>query len=350
MASRSKIKMGEQISAEACAWVAQLESGNLSRADIAALKEWVSRSPAHASEIQAIASLSGQLSELTECMSFVGQARRDNKIIRRRAPLISAFAAIVALIGILSFSYSVLNNPPTETLQLATLTGEYETYTLSDGSVVNLNTSSRLEVEFSKKMRRIRLISGEALFDVVSDPNRPFIVYAGSSESEALGTSFSVKLHNHIAELSVLEGVVSFSHNTIKSAQDSERLLRQKVVLNAGQGIALDIDSPQDVTLSAARIETIPEREMLRRISWTEGLLEFSDTPFREVIQEVNRHIRSPLRIGDERLYEKRIGGIYRAGDKEAMLEAFERLGVDVDRTNPNDIVLRLNSESEDAQ
>ncbi len=350
MASIPDIKMDEQISAEACAWVAQLESGNLSRADIAALKEWISRSPAHASEIEAIASLSGQLSELTKCMSFVGSKRNDNIIIRRRAPLISAFAAVVVLIGILSFSYSALNNPPTETIQLATLTGEYETYTLSDGSVVNLNTNSRLEVEYSKETRRIRLISGEALFDVVSDPERPFIVYAGTSQSEALGTSFSVKLYNHIAELLVLEGVVSFSHNTIESAQDLERLPRQKVVLNAGQGIALDTYSPQDTPLSAAQIESIPEREMLRRISWTEGLLEFSDTPFREVVQEVNQHIQSPLRIVDERLYEKRIGGIYRAGDKEAMLEAFERLGVDVDRTNPNDIVLRLSSESEDVQ
>ena len=53
MNDERKTEFADQIIAEASSWVAQLETGNLSRADIAALREWISRSPAHATEIRA---------------------------------------------------------------------------------------------------------------------------------------------------------------------------------------------------------------------------------------------------------------------------------------------------------
>lgn len=344
-------ELTDQIIAEASAWVAQLETGNLSRADIAALREWISRSPAHASEIRAVAQLSGQMSALTDCLQFVEQERRGRAGVRkgiRRSRIIGAFAAMAMLAGIFTiYSASFTRHTP-EVFAFATLTGEYEAHTLSDGSVVKLNTNSRMTIEYSEDERHVTLLFGEAFFDVAPDPKRPFSVQAGRSRSEALGTSFSVRLDDDFAALSVLEGVVSFSQNIASAAQENESPRRGDVVLNAGQTISIQNDPSPNASLSASQIQLVPERELIRRLSWREGLIEFSDTPLQEVVEEVNRHIQSPLQIGDERLIEMRIGGIYRAGDQDAMLEAFERLGIKVDQTNPTIIVLRAADEPED--
>lgn len=351
MNDERKTELADQIIAEASAWVAQLETGNLSRADIAALREWISRSPAHASEIRAVAQLSGQMSELTDCLQFVEQERRGRAGVRRgnrRPRLIGAFAAMAMLTGIFTiYSGSFTRHTP-EMFAFTTLTGEYETHTLSDGSVVKLNTNSRMTIEYSKDERTVTLLFGEAFFDVASDPNRPFSVQAGRSRSEALGTSFSVRLDNDFAALSVLEGVVSFSQNIVGAARENESPRSGEIVLNAGQTISIQNDPPPNASLSASQIQLVPERELMRRLSWREGLIEFSDAPLQEVVAEVNRHIQSPLQIGDDRLSEMRIGGIYRAGDQAAMLEAFERLGIEVDQSNPSSIVLRAGNSAED--
>jgi len=352
MNSDPKINLAEQITAEACAWVAQLETGNLSIADISALKEWVSRSPAHAAEIKSVAQLSGQMGELTEHLQYIDQARRQRAIVRRvthRPRLVTTFAALTIVAGVLAYSTGFRSEAPVEISKFATLTGEYETQTLMDGTIVQLNTNTQLVVEYSNASRNVNLLYGEALFDVSSDPTRPFVVKAGNSQSEALGTSFSVSLLGDVAELSVLEGVVAFSQNLNDVARSTVNPATSRLVLNAGQSIALQTSATVDRPIDAAQIRTVSERELLRRLSWTEGFLEFSDTPLQEVVDEVNRHIQSPLRIGDDRLNDVRIGGIYRTGDQSAMLEAFERLGIDVDRTDPAGIVLKLNEDAEDS-
>ena len=352
MNDERKTEFADQIIAEASSWVAQLETGNLSRADIAALREWISRSPAHATEIRAVAQLSGQLSELTDCLQFVEHERRSRAGVRReirRPRIIGAFAAMAMLAGIFTiYSETFIRHTP-EAFAFTTLTGEYETHTLSDGSVVKLNTNSRMTIEYTKDERSVILLFGEAFFDVASDPSRPFSVQAGRSRSEALGTSFSVRLDDDFAALSVLEGVVSFSQNIVSAAaQENESPHSGDIVLNAGQTISIQNDPSPTVTLSASQIQLVPERELMRRLSWREGLIEFSDTPLQEVVEEVNRHIQSPLQIGDDRLSEMRIGGIYRAGDQAAMLEAFERLGIEVDQSDPSSIVLRAGNTAED--
>lgn len=351
MSSEPNTPLAEQITAEACAWVAQLETGDLSRADVAALKEWVSRSPAHAAEIRSVAELSGQMGELTGYLQLVEQARIERGRVRRkpqRPKLAATFAALAVIVGAFIFATGRYGEPPVQVLEFSTLTGEYETHTLSDGSVIRLNTNTQLSVEYSSDSRAVTMAFGEALFEVASDPSRPFIVMAGSSQSEALGTSFSVRLLDEVAELSVVEGVVAFSKSLRNQARSTAEHSPARVVLNAGQSISLQTTEGSAEPVRVEQIRTVSDRELMRQLSWTEGLLEFSDTPLREVVEEVNRHIQTPLQIEDARLYDLRLGGIYRAGDRDAMLEAFERLGIEVDQSSRSYTVLRLREQSED--
>lgn len=364
MSDEANIGANGEITAEACAWVAQLESGNLSASDLAALREWMGRSPAHASEIREIAKLSGQLAILTEMAEPLAEAAAMNSALRRpkwrRMMLSPAFAAAsVALVALALFGllYSTDVDAPTaappEVYQTAV--GEYQTVTLADGSTATLNTDSQIEVGYSETARRIRLIQGEVLFDVTHAPDRLFVVYSGETVAQAIGTSFVVRLRDKVTELAVVTGVVAFSkiadavERQIPSVGGSvgRRPVPQEpaelpppIIVRAGQTMT-SVEIPADeIQIATAEIPTISTREIQRRLSWTEGLFDFSETPLDEVVTEISRHNDVRIDIADADLKALKFGGMFRTGDVDALLEALEGLGVEVERRAPGHYVL----------
>src|SRR5690606_5730758 len=73
---------------------------------------------------------------------------------------------------------------------------------LPDGSSAELNSGAQFALEFTPERRVVRLLRGEALFDVVKDPSRPFIVAAGQIKVQAVGTMFTVR--HSVDEVAVL--------------------------------------------------------------------------------------------------------------------------------------------------
>ena len=94
----------------------------------------------------------------------------------------------------------------------ATGKGEMLRIALDDGSIVNLNTASGIDVQFTAEQRTIYLRGGEALFDVAKDAARPFVVVAGDARVRAVGTAFTVR-HEARRPIDVIvsEGVVEVS-------------------------------------------------------------------------------------------------------------------------------------------
>lgn len=91
--------------------------------------------------------------------------------------------------------------------------GEYSFY-LSDGTRVYLNSESQLDfpVQFAGNERRVT-VKGEAFFDVVADPSRPFIVEADTVEIQVLGTQFNVNTYlPHQVVTTLLTGSVRMSN------------------------------------------------------------------------------------------------------------------------------------------
>src|SRR5690606_5015875 len=76
----------------------------------------------------------------------------------------------------------------------ATKVGERLNVRLEDGSIVALNTATVLEVAYSPGRRDVRLVRGQALFEVARNHDRPFIVTAGDRRVTALGTAFDVRV------------------------------------------------------------------------------------------------------------------------------------------------------------
>lgn len=100
---------------------------------------------------------------------------------RRRGWWFAAMAASIALLSI-SFFYQ-----PHEADSYATDVGGFQRLPLADGSRVDINTNSRLDVDYSEAARRIDLAQGEAFFKVAKNPARPFVVHAGLWRVTAVG-------------------------------------------------------------------------------------------------------------------------------------------------------------------
>lgn len=188
--------------------------------------------------------------------------------------------------------------------------GERRVITLVDGSRIHLNTASAVEVAMRKHSRRIRLVKGEALFEVAHDPRRPFLVDAGAARLRAVGTAFNVRIRDTVVELTVTEGVVAVAEDTV----DVHRPDVSKIVAGGGAVIG-----------SGAVAPTALDPAILRqRTAWQDGVIELDGETLAQAVAEFNRYRGPPIIIGDPRLANLRVGGRFEVDEAEKFLIAIE--------------------------
>lgn len=348
------------IRAEACSWIAQLETGALTHADIEAFREWTNRSPRHASETRKLAHLSGDLNVLTEMAgpmkaaaakySDVVEGSSKSGWFALRTLSTAAVAAVLtaAIVFLRPFSTPATPEWP---MVLSTGVGEYLEQPLPDGTLVSLNTDTELEVSYNKDRRQVVLLKGEALFTVARDTARPFVVNAGGKSVEALGTIFLVRNDTLSFEVAVTEGrirlnnlpasipgdvvdVAQLEGEKVATASPNDRpvelpaadlvpQLDSPLVLDAGQHISLSVVNTA-IQPELPAIEAISPVEIRRKLAWRDGMLDFSDRPLEEVIREVSRYTTLKIEIADPELAGIRFGGVFRASDTEPLFRALE--------------------------
>ncbi len=195
--------------------------------------------------------------------------------------------------------------------------GETRTVALEDGTQVTLNTNSRIDVDFTKGTRHVKLVRGEAVFDVARDENRPFEIDTPSGDIQVLGTVFAAELREQSLEVAVLEGVVTLAPETGMADQVQK--------MTAGMiGHAND----RDVMTEAVGLEEVEDR-----LLWRTGRIRFKNMPLSEVAAEFNRYSRYRLVIEDESAADLRIGGTFAVDNVEGFVRLAESgLGLKVRR------------------
>lgn len=191
--------------------------------------------------------------------------------------------------------------------------GEVKLIALADGSRMTLNSASAIEVRYSRDARDLKLISGEALFDVAKNRARPFVVDAGDVKVRAVGTSFSVRrLVGKPTEVVVREGVVEITrvapHQTL--TRDPTPIL---VAANERAIAALD---------GGVTAEPLSPPEVQARLAWKDGMIAFKHTTLVEAAQEFARYSDTAVVIDDPVLAGERITGLYAAADPVGFAEA----------------------------
>ncbi|PHR61039.1 MAG: hypothetical protein COA43_05180 [Robiginitomaculum sp.] len=330
----SQTKASPLVEAEAMAWIAQLDGPNASEKDLAAFREWVSRSPIHEQEILALNSLWQDLNMLTDMAEPIRHADSVSKKLRKQKRgqhrIRNAFGTVAMCMSLVlvAFSYNNFNKAPlpeqsisvSMPIIMTSKIGEQKQYTLSDGSVLTLNTNSQVEIDYSKEQRKIRILQGEALFDVYHDTSRPFLVYAGDSVVRAVGTKFSVHLRDIGIEVTVSEGIVELA--TIPAASPLKPIDKAPIKLakiglvRAGQGASFQKSEAIITPLSQMKIDA--------KLSWQNGLLTFTGETLAEVIHEVSRYTAMEIIIENPEIRKMRFGGVFKSGEIEDLFNVLE--------------------------
>jgi len=281
----------EMTLAEAAAWVVRLHREERDADTEAALQHWLQH-PVHAS---AFARATWAWEIIPGAARF-GERVSDTAVSKRLFParrrLHSALSAAALTIAILAGSAYLARDPV-----YTTKAGEQETVTLSDGTLVSLNTNTKVVVDYTRNLRRVRLERGEAMFEVSKNPRRPFVVQAAREEVGALGTTFTVRKDPGRLSVLLVEGRVQISRHA-RQRSKSVRL----AILAPGERMTVRADG--------APVVDYPSVEMAT--AWRRGEIIFDNTAIVDALAEFNRYGPPYIRIGNPALAKLHISGVFR--------------------------------------
>ena len=230
---------------------------------------------------------------------------------RRRLPVPVA-AALAAMLALVAWWWIPGTGRPPEPARYSTPTGTIRPLALADGSQALLSSDSAISVRLGPDERDVALDRGEAFFQVSRDPDRPFVVSAGTHEVVAVGTRFAVRRDPAGLRVVVTEGTVRLQADRAGSGQ------RQPTALLPAGSIALA--GPNGVLVRTGSV-----RQAEDALSWREGLLSFRDTPLAAAAAEFNRYNVRKLVIADPGVGALRIGGSFKWSNAEAFVRLLER-------------------------
>lgn len=308
---------------EAAQWVTLCDRRTLTSEEVAAFEAWKAESPRHVEALENARAAWDAFDGLPaldvfslppEPIEYTSPALKRGVSRRGVAAAIAAGLALVVAGGV-AWKLKPSHQPPQRQV-FRTALGEQKTVTLSDGSSIVLNTESLVEVDYSGFVRAIRLVAGEAYFEVEHDANRPFIVHAGEDMVRAVGTAFAVYLKGESVEVTVAEGRVALMPENADGIGASIEAAPSAEVA-AGERATL-------IKSSAPQVKQIAEPALARQLSWRTGLLSFAGEPLSVVIDEVSRYTDYEIEVVEPSINSIPIGGSFRVGEVDEFLLALE--------------------------
>lgn len=271
----------QEIDRIAAEWAAR-RCNDLSVADAAALDAWLEADPRHLGAYMKAEAVLARLEQAGTAGADalrLEQAPATQSFAKRRTVLMGAAAAGLAIAA----GGAVTMRHLLEEETYSTNIGETREVVLSDGSIVTLNTNSRIAVRYTKALRRIALSQGEALFDVAKNRRRPFIVEAHDTQVRAVGTSFTVKLlPQQLVQVLVREGVIEIKRPDVPEAPP---------VRLAANNVAL---APARAPISTA---AVPNAQITRNLAWRQGRIAFDNQTLSDAAREFGRYSNVQIHV-----------------------------------------------------
>lgn len=288
---------------QAAAWLVRLRSDTVSEQDQQQFALWLGANPAHAAAMDTMLELWDDLG-VTRHMPVAPPRQVATNHQRAFAALAVAACFVFAL-----FVAPQWVTPEAEPAHYSTQLGERKSIELADGSIITLNTDSRLQVEFLASERRVRLDAGEVFFEVDHDTTRPFVVDVGSAEVRVLGTAFNILRSEETSHITVTHGVVRVTElgNPGSRAPATE-------LLYANQSVAADRNGLRRPT----QVETS------NVLAWREGNIVADAMPLGQLIAELARYHGARIIVSDTTLAQTTVSGIFPIDEPEVILKALE--------------------------
>ncbi|MBN8673837.1 MAG: FecR family protein [Chitinophagales bacterium] len=256
-----------------------------------------------------------------------------------------AAAAIIAVAGLFVFGKSILTSHTDESLaykeanEISTRPGSKSKIQLPDGSIVMLNSGSKLiyNKDYGIDNREVTLV-GEGFFDVKKNKEKPFIIHTADINIKVLGTVFNVKAYpeDKKTETSLIRGSIEV---TIKNRPNDKIILSPSEKLVVENGVITDAklnSQREDVVTGSTVLNTVmavnklkysPVDSSVAETLWIENKLVFRDESFEELAMRMQRWYDVSISIQDEQLAVKRLSGIF---ERETIEQALEALKISI--------------------
>lgn len=308
---RCPVKPSPQVLKQAAEWLVRLDDAPDAAAR-EAFRNWLAADPAH---LQAVEALQGSLAPLHELPRAPVRAALGRVTSPASGPRGLKALALAVLLAIPA-GLALQQFPPAYLLaDIRTGVGQWSSQRLPDGSRIQLDGRSAVDLQFDEHSRTLRLVSGEILVDVAKDPGRPFVVVTEHGSVRALGTRFMVERLGDATHLVMIE-----SSTEVKSAGSS-------VTVQAGQQVQFDargIQPPQAV--DGAGLEQ----------AWNAHQLVIREQPLNQVLERLARHHGGYLSYDAEALARLKVSAVLPADDSPRALRLLARsLPIRVEQYTP---------------
>ncbi len=328
------MRITEKIEEQAAHWVVRLERG-LTAPEQDELLHWLLADPRHGGELSRQKTSWLRLNTLADWRPEHGprpnrdllapagaaDARRPHRLWHWSAPMGLAAAAVIAFV---LFSERPERTTPTVPVSLVTLPppiATIERRTLEDGSVIELNRGAEIAVHYSATDRNVRLLRGEALFEVAKDAARPFVVSVEGIDVRAVGTVFNVSLGAASVEVLVTEGRVHVHPPASTAGSGQSSHVTPPAVLHAGHRAVVSLAPGA----SNPTVNAVTSQQAAQRLAWRPRLLDFTEAPLQAVVDEFNRR-NAPIRIivADPTLADTVVSASLRSDNIEGFIRLME--------------------------
>ncbi|MCF5722857.1 FecR family protein [Pseudomonas syringae] len=285
----------EHIIQQAANWLTRLHDEDVTDADRRAFDAWCQADPRHALAIERMRGLWGSLDTLPAKPARIA-------LNRAFAPRRPRGAQVAGLVGVLLCGWFGLDHLPVWMADQRTGVGERRQIALEDGSQLQLNSNSAVDVKFDGHQRVIELLQGELWVDVAKDAQRPFVVRTNQGTATALGTRYLVKrAEDGTTVVTVIESIVAVKGD---ASEGIKVTAGQRTILDQGRAQAPQASGSSD-----------PD-------AWTRGLLKVNDQPLTEVLQTLASYRHGLVRFDAPALQNLRVSGVFKLDDTTAALAA----------------------------
>jgi len=299
---------------EASGWYYRLQAEDVTAREREDFAAWLALGPGQAQAWEEVLALLGALREPARQL-------RESERARWRKPRQRVWATAAAILLALGLFTLASPWPDRWRADYATATGEARSLSLADGSKVELNTDTAITLDLGQNERRVRLLRGEAWFEVSADAARPFVIRSGEGWVKVVGTRFSVSREGDQTRVRVAQGKVQVSAGG-----------EQTVLLEPGNGVDYHDD----------RLGAVSTFDGAAEFAWRQRQLVFRQQPLAEVVDQLNRYWPGQTLVLGDALRQRKVSGVFEIDKPDAVLKALTHtLGLSAEQYTPYLRVLR---------
>ncbi|MDN5483967.1 MAG: FecR domain-containing protein [Pseudomonas sp.] len=292
------MNVSSQVAEQAVHWLLEMQQGTLNPRQQAAWQQWLNAHSEHQRAWEQIQRVNQRLRGVPSPLAHAALNAPTSTSRRQALKLLLILGAGSAA----AWSLRQQHILPPLTADYRSPVGQRRTVQLADGSQLQLNTGSAVDVHFDGQQRLVRLLEGEILLTARAG-QAPLHVLTGQGLLSSQAARLTVRQFNDHTQLAVLAGQV-------------------EVMPNRYNGLALRVDAAQQVNFTRKGWDT-PRPTDANSGAWADGMLVAAHMRLEDFLNELGRYRRGQLQC-DPHVANLLLSGSYPLDDSERILDLLE--------------------------